>query len=1722
MAPKNQKKNNAKGNVQNQGTKTANNATAAVDPPGPAGGVTDYEDIQRDEVESIQAIYANEFEHVEKAAGAWTAKTVHSFKLHLKAESDSEIGVTLNVEFPSVYPKVPPTIELTNALGLRPEHKKAIKVVIDKAAASCMGTEMMSVIIEEVLEYLNERGNAKDADAQKPALFEERALKEETERKRLAEEEAKAEKERKEEAERQAEAERQRTKRAFNQAQQKRRLELQSSQILDDDLETEVTDNHCRIFSERLIVKDETGKPGKFRKVGGMVLLQKNRATSLYTVRPIFDVAQDFDVALALKEVEWTNPRPSSTEGTQLLTKLENDLAKLIPSEENQRHHSIVEVFALNITELPIDRFSEVEQRRFRIDILMEFANKGSLEDLLESVGRLSISIVRTYVLQLLDGLRDLHQAGIVHRKIHPRNVLLFRPSVGGNTIAKFADPGISYRLHALQNYEDGVEDLLQSERNFWTAPELTTSSVPTKKTDVWDLGVLIMQMLYGLDIHYKHISPQIALNRERIPTALKAFLSKMFIKDQNKRLSAFDLVPMEFLRQGDDLYDDELTDSETVPTAMSPMRRRRGSGGAPAAPLGRYAQEWDEIQRLGRGGFGEVVKARNKFDGHFYAIKKVLETSSNTLDLVLKEVLLLSQLNHPNVVRYYSTWMEQSDRSGFKGVESSEEGYSMDDTGTSTLEEGPRSHLDYISLRDVGGIEFGYSSDGSDYRNKAVFDSDSDDDTSEGSNHFDSESDGNEEQLEKKTRTNGGGAKNGQTHFFSNSDDESEPENTGHTNNGIEIRETDRMQTGNKPDEVESGDEDSSLGLAKMRSSEQRQQAPMILYIQMEYCDKQTLRDAIDKDLFMRPDDYWQFLRQILDGLDYIHKKGIIHRDLKPENVFLSQTNMPRIGDFGLAASVGYHRPKSSPANAQPSTHKAEDGNESVLTTQIGTRLYMAPEVLQAKGHYTTKVDMYSLGIIFFEMCSKPAGTSFELQEYITGLKSEEIKIPSCLNPEDKVDECNIIRKLLHRKPSERPDAAELLTNHSIPLRINDDNFNKVIDSLDDPSTKETRKAVILRKLFSEAHKPSNDPFFDNRPGKSGTAVEQLVVDMHVKDQLLEVFKRHGAVEVTKNFLVPDSQYYQEKDASRLMNERGDLVQLRYDQVLPHARLLAIQEQNFPKSYSFGIVFRENAHGFGQPSTHGEVVFDIISKSSRDFDLKEAETIKVVDEIIDSFAFFQGAKMGFNINHSDVLKLILDFCGIEQAERKALLKELSKLWTTDQKWDSIIRDLRTAKVNISVASIAELRRFDWREQDFEKGYKRLKSITSSCKTFPLCSKAFEHLRTVFDYLKKFGVKRKAYFTPLSIYNDQYYQGGLVFSCSSDGVSNRQVLASGGRYDDLIRSSRPISTPGDIGKIHAVGFKLSFDSLSRAILKHHSRTLGNKAKKKKIQGVDDDPVMSTRRCDVIINASSTEDLKSYGVRIASSLWASNIRAELDDDISMGTAKSYTDQQYGWQIIIKSNIATQQIVKVRNLKTGEETDQLITSLIHHILAEVGDVTRKETNEALKGRRLSSTQDLLPSMRHKGGAVASTSVAGHGHGHSYTHSYADEGDTFVIWPSEKKGAKKPNRPAVMDNARRKVSEFLGGNIGVPIIAIDVHGDVLEAIRLSQLQGADGWKKVMQTASNGQDKQYLQDIQQQILRSAQRGFKRNLSASTAMGGSCCYIYSYRTDSCIFYYLS
>ena len=81
------------------------------------------------------------------------------------------------------------------------------------------------------------------------------------------------------------------------------------------------------------------------------------------------------------------------------------------------------------------------------------------------------------------------------------------------------------------------------------------------------------------------------------------------------------------------------------------------------ALPPSRYAQEFIEGERLGKGGFGQVFRARNSLDGVEYAIKKVrLTGSERAQERAVREATCLAKLDHPNVVRYYQVWKEDVD----------------------------------------------------------------------------------------------------------------------------------------------------------------------------------------------------------------------------------------------------------------------------------------------------------------------------------------------------------------------------------------------------------------------------------------------------------------------------------------------------------------------------------------------------------------------------------------------------------------------------------------------------------------------------------------------------------------------------------------------------------------------------------------------------------------------------------------------------------------------------------------------------------------------------------------------------------------------------------------------------------------------------------------------------------------------------------------------------
>src|SRR5262245_51875948 len=120
-----------------------------------------------------------------------------------------------------------------------------------------------------------------------------------------------------------------------------------------------------------------------------------------------------------------------------------------------------------------------------------------------------------------------------------------------------------------------------------------------------------------------------------------------------------------------------------------------------------------------------------------------------------------------------------------------------------------------------------------------------------------------------------------------------------------------------------------------------------------MDYVEGVNLRQALQAGKFP-PEQALKVVPQICDALQYAHEKGVVHRDIKPENVMLNEQGRVKIADFGLAKLLG--REAAIPTLT---------GTRQVL----GTPHYMAPEQMEKPGTVDHWADIFSLGVLFYEM---------------------------------------------------------------------------------------------------------------------------------------------------------------------------------------------------------------------------------------------------------------------------------------------------------------------------------------------------------------------------------------------------------------------------------------------------------------------------------------------------------------------------------------------------------------------------------------------------------------------------------------------------------------------------------------------------------------------------------------------------------------------------------
>lgn len=187
--------------------------------------------------------------------------------------------------------------------------------------------------------------------------------------------------------------------------------------------------------------------------------------------------------------------------------------------------------------------------------------------------------------------------------------------------------------------------------------------------------------------------------------------------------------------------------------------------------------------------------------------------------------------------------------------------------------------------------------------------------------------------------------------------------------------------------------------------------------------------------------------------------------------------------------------------------------------------------------GNYSSKVDMYSLGIIFFEMCY-PAIVGMERVQVIEALRNKQPLFPKDFDTAGKAVQVDIILSLLSHSPKDRPTSSELLQSGKLPVQMESETIRQTLSGLADPKSPYYHK--MMGALFSRPTKQAKDFAWDM--GSVNPTADDLLLQGIVKQKLISIFRHHGAVETSRSALFPRSGHYG-PDAVQLLDPNGTLV---------------------------------------------------------------------------------------------------------------------------------------------------------------------------------------------------------------------------------------------------------------------------------------------------------------------------------------------------------------------------------------------------------------------------------------------------------------------------------------------------------------------------------------------------------------------------------------------------
>ncbi|XP_018597701.1 eIF-2-alpha kinase GCN2 isoform X2 [Scleropages formosus] len=1499
----------------------------------PAGELDERAVQQEHELEALAAIYGDDFQDI-RTKQPWKVKRPPEvyLSLHpkgLECGQESYVKVDLEVKCPPTYPDVSPHLELKNAKGLSNENLQNLQAELTKLAAARCGEVMIFELADFVQSFLSEH------NVPPPRSFHEEMLKNhQRQQERLAKEQQqrmdlqrqqeeqmqneilaeiqRREEEKREEKKRKEIAKQERFESVVQTASQtlvlgrscssgatpeqaesrkgsNSRRRTNSSSRHRRDTYNSNSDDGCRppevLRFSNSTLGELTVHTGRW--LGESETLGRSVYNAFVASTGSFAVVYEWTLRWKMKLGKFlTNQEKEKIEKCKKqIQGAESELNSLLKLE----HPHLVHYMALSHREL---------EDCLVVDLLAEHVAGYSLAHTLTRGTPLPVDRLRQLAAQLLAALDYLHSNSVVHKKLTASSVLL---DADGNL--RLTDYSLSKRLADVCK-EDVFEQV---------HVRFSEDTIPTKtgkKGDIWSMGLLLLALSQGAEVREYPVSVP-----SNLPTDFQDFLNRCVCLNDAERWNTQQLLGHSFFKPPSPrtplhCQDDSPEDAgDDFASTIFPRNRNLNAPFSTEIQkqFSRYYNEFEELKLLGKGAFGAVIKVQNKLDGCYYAVKRIqVNPSSKQFRRIKGEVTLLSRLNHENIVRYYNAWIERHEKPSV-GVLSSDSSEPQSSPGKSPRHESrKRNELDMPDDVEAeappptlaSSVEWSTSIERSSSAKCSGADLDSSDEDDEEEDVFcpsflpcssDSESD--------IIFDNGDGSR-----------DSLSPEN-------------DEKSKGKEAATAESTDTECLLLVAHY------------LYIQMEYCEKSTLRDTIDKGLYLDSSRLWRLFREILDGLAYIHEQGMIHRDLKPVNIFLDSLDHVKIGDFGLATD--------HPANVAAGKLETEESGSAVvlkpdstdnMTGMVGTALYVSPEVQgNTKATYNQKVDLFSLGIILFEMSYRPMTTTSERITVLSQLRKDSIEFPDDFHEYAIGPQRKVISWLLNHDPAMRPTAQELLKSDLLPPpQMEESELHEVLQ-LTMANVHGKAYRTMVNQLFSQSISPVMDYTYDIDVYKGSFNVNSVKLQQYVYETITRIFKKHGAVRLQTPLLMPKNRtLYEGSELACFMDHSGMLVTLPYDLRVSFARYLARNNVSALKRYCIERVFRPRRLDRAHPRELLECAFDIVTPATNSL-FPDAEVIYTISEIIQEFASLQERNYCVYLNHTSLLRAMLLHSGVP--EDKLLQASIILCDAMTEKLTRREVEAKFCNLSLSTNSLQTLYKYTGQKGELRELIPLINSLMKQKTALTqLAKQAVKDLEEITGLLKKLGVKLQVVVNLGLIYKVQHHCG-VIFQFVAFVHRRRRtvadIIAAGGRYDHLITE---FCGPGSLAPVRsAVGASLAIDKVCAVLA-----------------SMEEPPVVSS--CDVMVVPMGQNSM-DRAINVIQKLWSTGVSADIVYDASQ-SQEAVLEQcrQAGITCVALVSDKEGNYIRVKSFEKDRQSEKRIpeTDLVDHIVQKCRTKFYEERN------------------------------------------------------------------------------------------------------------------------------------------------------------------------------